>query len=191
MGKNLRGSGARSGGIPPTPRAPSRPRLSKTSERAVRNASTLQSRGSIGAGEIAILLNPNSGYMAIAEALVKSQRRHLSRGHVLCDSLNATAEAWDPATYTLDLRLSFEKLLLDAGMKPWIAQVLAATSLKTMLAAVGDRTAQLRLTLRSLIVLACPDLELCPAIDDISKAFLAPLVADELRAGAAALRSRS
>ena len=64
--------------------------------------------------------------------------------------------------------------------------------MKAMLAAAGDPTAQLRLTLRGVILSACPNLASCPTLNDVSKAFLAPFVADELRtAGAAALQSRS
>ena len=59
--------------------------------------------------------------MSIAEALVKTRRLHLSRGHFLCQSLNNTAEACNPSTYTRILQVGIAQSLVDVGMKPWIA----------------------------------------------------------------------
>ncbi|MGW4520004.1 hypothetical protein [Amycolatopsis sp. NPDC004378] len=108
------------------------------------------------------------------------------RNHDLCICLNDSAKSLDPGTYA---KLPVRAGLLRLGFPPVLAEVLSATTafgVKQILVALPQ--AQLAKTLRVMIPLVCPDLDVCPARVEVLKTYAGPTLGAELKALVAGLR---
>ncbi len=111
------------------------------------------------------------------------------RKHGLCLCLNKVAKGLDPATYAKYAQKSVLAGLILVGCPGFLAEVLSATSAFGVKKFLGTLPpAQLSKSLRVMIPLVCPDLDVCPARTDVVKTYLAPLLAEDLKALVADLR---
>lgn len=182
-GTNQQRSGAARQRQPVSPR---RPPEARTGRGAARNAAVLQRQAGEGASQVvAVLQDPSTGYEAVAEVLLQARpmTSRWFRRHDLCVALNDLAEAIDPATYANALGQGVADAFIAWGMPTWAAHALAASSVKTLMLAAGavDPTAQLRLVLRGLILLVCPNLDRCPTCSPVCNTLAGPTVAQQLR----------
>ncbi len=84
--------------------------------------------------------------------------------------LNNLAKGLDPGTYAKWAQLPLRAGLIRVGCPPFLAEVLSAMSAFGVKEIPGTLPhAQLYITLRVLIPLVCPDLDVCPARTDVVK----------------------
>ncbi|WP_410645377.1 hypothetical protein [Amycolatopsis sp. lyj-346] len=109
--------------------------------------------------------------------------------HGLCVCLNKVAKGLDPGTYTKWAQLSIRAGLIQVGCPSFLAEVLSATSAFGVKQILGTLPyAQLYKTLRVMIPLVCPNLDVCPARTDVVKTYASPFLAEELKAFVTDLR---
>ncbi|WP_432507238.1 hypothetical protein [Kineococcus arenarius] len=131
-----------------------------------------------------VLQDPSTGYEAVAEALLEARplSRRVLRRHELCVALNDVAAAIDPATYAGAIGRRAAGLLVAQGVPTWAAHALTGTAVKTlMLGTAVDPSTHLRLVLRALILLVCPNLERCPTCAPVCSTLASPEAAQQLR----------
>jgi hypothetical protein len=110
--------------------------------------------------------------------------------HGLCACLNKVAKGLDPATYAKYAQKPLRAGLVRVGCPYFLAEALSATTAFGVKKFLGTLPpAQLSKSLRVIIPLVCPDLDVCPARTDVVKTYTAPFLAEELRALVADLRT--
>ncbi|WIX98276.1 hypothetical protein QRX60_29925 [Amycolatopsis mongoliensis] len=111
------------------------------------------------------------------------------RKHGLCVCLNNVAKGLDPGTYAKYAQMPLRAGLVLVGCPKFLAEVLSAASafgIKQILGTLPH--AQLYKTLRVIIPLVCPNLDVCPARQDVVKTYASPVLAEELKQFVASLR---
>ena len=141
---------------------------------------------------MAFVFDENGFYVRLANRALDKvpwywRIRH--RGHGLCVCLNDLAKGLDPGTYAKFTQKPVRFALLRMGFPKFMAEVLSATTafgVKKFLGTLPQ--AHLYKTLRVMIPLVCPNLDVCPARADVLKIFVSPFLAEDLKALVASLR---
>lgn len=103
--------------------------------------------------------------------------------------MNNVAKGLDPGTYAKWAQLPLRAGLIRVGCPKFLAEVLSAASAFGVKQILGTLPhAQLFKTLRVMIPLVCPDLDVCPARTDVVKTHASPALGQELKAFVADLR---
>ncbi|MFJ1768498.1 hypothetical protein ACIOD2_49855 [Amycolatopsis sp. NPDC088138] len=141
---------------------------------------------------VAVVFDENGFYVRLANRVLEKSRWRMPirrRNHGLCICLNDLAKSLDPGTYAKLTQLPVRAGLLRLGFPPFLAETLSATTafgVKQILGALPQ--AQLAKTLRVMIPLVCPDLDVCPARADVLRTCAAPALGTELKTLVAGLR---
>ncbi|SMY00474.1 hypothetical protein BI49514_03148 [Brevibacterium iodinum ATCC 49514] len=155
-------------------------------KRVSRNKEVLSSkaRDAISSAVVTLILDPDSRYRLVADQLLEQLPwyHRLTRSHRLCTVLNDTCKAISPATYANYLGANVASLLSDSGMPKLLAETIgkstAFVAVRTINAPSYD---QLIAGLRLLIVLVCPNLDVCPAQKEVCTTLVAPGIEEVLK----------
>ncbi|MEC3975798.1 hypothetical protein [Amycolatopsis sp. H20-H5] len=141
---------------------------------------------------VAYVFDENGFYTRLANRAIDKvpwHQRVRYRKHGLCVCLNKAAKGLDPGTYAKGAQLPLRAGLIRVGCPQFLAEVFSATSAFGVKQILGTLPhSQLYKTLRVMIPLVCPDLDVCPARTDVVKTYAAPAFGQELKSFVADLQ---